>query len=448
MNFNYSQYLPIIIILIIILFIVIIKSNYRFFNWVEKYWFYKRSPLNKFSSILYLIAISLFLLSLLDLRGPEKKQSTSVPDQKTIIILDSSASMMVEDVRPNRFQKGIIIARHFIKKALGHQIAIVLFSDTQKKLIPFTDDIDLLDARINGLKDIKITKGGSNISQAVLESLQYFKAENKSSIANGNILLITDSEEHEGHFNLNIPESVALAVVGVGTKRGGPIPSYDNKGNFVGHKKYQGEKIISKLNEDFLKSLSSKVSNYKYWIALSYNIPTEEIIIFFKKFFVKNMKEKDVRIKPVLGYNLIIWAIIFLSVSILLNIKKRFIIPLLIMISHSAYSQIKTEEAIEQLQKGKLDRIKRLKLAEKLLKEKKDREALILYEENVANPQNLDNATLFNYATAQLKNRQFKKAFRSFLKLEKKIDKKNDLISKNMKKDIKKNILLALRKKE
>ena len=106
------------------------------------------------------------------------------------------------------------------------------FSDTQKKLIPFTNDTDLLDARVDGLRDINITRGGSNISQAILESLQYFKTQSSSTIAEGNILLITDSEDNGTPLNLDIPDSVSLAVVGVGTKQGGPIPLHDKKGEF------------------------------------------------------------------------------------------------------------------------------------------------------------------------------------------------------------------------
>ena len=446
MNFSYFGYFPLVLFLIISLCILIIKSEIKYFNWVKKYWFYKRSLSSKISSFLYLLALTLFLFSLLDLRGPEQKQESFVPDQKTIIILDSSASMTVEDVRPSRFKKALIIARHFIKKAIGHQMAIVLFSDTQKKLIPFTDDIDLLDARVDGLKDSNITKGGSNISQAILESLQYFKTQSNSTVAEGNILLITDTEDNGVSLNLDIPDGVALAVVGVGTKHGGPIPLHGKKGNFLGYKKYKGNKVISKLDENFLKELSSKAKNYKYWIALSYNIPTEEIINFFRQFFTRKMEQKNVRVKPVWGFNLIILAIILLISSILLNTKKRFIVPIILFLLNPCLAQEETNEieAFEKLKKGELDKQKKLKLAEKLLKGKEHDKALTLYEENIENISKTDSATLFNYATAQLKNGNIKDAIDNFLTLRKRLKKDDNENSKKMLNDIRKNILLAL----
>ena len=71
---------------------------------------------------------------------------------KTIILVDSSASMLAEDVRPNRFKKALLLVKHYVKKAVGQQISLVVFSDNQKRIIPFTDDIDLINARLERLE--------------------------------------------------------------------------------------------------------------------------------------------------------------------------------------------------------------------------------------------------------------------------------------------------------
>ena len=104
------------------------------------------------------------------------------------------------------------------------------------------------------------------------------------------------------------------------------------------------KKSSQKLDENFLKNLSSKAKNYKYWITLSYNIPTEEILDFFRKFFTRKMEQKNVRVRPVLGYNLIILAIIFFGLSILLNTKKRFIVSLLLIFLPPSFAQEKNRE--------------------------------------------------------------------------------------------------------
>ncbi len=72
-------------------------------------------------------------MSLLDLRGDQEQINTPLTDQKTIVLIDASSSMLVEDVQPNRFKRALTVARHFVKNAIGHQISVIVFSDISKK---------------------------------------------------------------------------------------------------------------------------------------------------------------------------------------------------------------------------------------------------------------------------------------------------------------------------
>ena len=197
--------------------------------------------------------------------------------------------MLAEDVRPNRYQKALIMAKHFVKKAVGHQIAIVLFSDIQRRLVPFTDDIDLLDARISGLEDIDISRGGSNITQAIQESIQYFKTTiGDEKNQNGNILIFSDSEETQEGFQIDIPEEINVAFVGIGTLKGARIPIRNRDGRFQGYKRYKQKDVISKLDEKYIKSLESKIKSYKYWFASSYTVSYGGgLKLFFNRFYQK-----------------------------------------------------------------------------------------------------------------------------------------------------------------
>ena len=152
MNFINTQYLPHIIIGGFAFTFLILYLNRKYYKWVKTYWFYERTWPSHVSTIIYVLSLFLMFVSLLDLRGQEERVKIDLADQKTIIILDSSSSMLAEDVRPSRFGKAIQLARHFVKNAAGHRISIVLFSDIQKRLIPFTDDIDLLDSRLAALE--------------------------------------------------------------------------------------------------------------------------------------------------------------------------------------------------------------------------------------------------------------------------------------------------------
>ena len=78
--------------------------------------------------------------------------------------------------------------------------------DDVKKIVPFTDDNNLVDARIDTLKSLDLKRGGTSLDMAIQQSLQYFITE--SSDIQGNILVITDGEETESIADLKIPKGI------------------------------------------------------------------------------------------------------------------------------------------------------------------------------------------------------------------------------------------------
>jgi len=445
-----------------------LKNRQRIETFITQTWFKKKSKIYRFRKFLYLVGISFLLLSLLDFRGAEEKIESDIPDQKTIIIIDSSASMLAEDVRPNRFKKSLIMARHFVKKAFGHKIAVVLFSDQQKRLVPFTDDLDLLDGRLAGLESIDLYDGGSNISQAIKESLGYFKTTTgNGSKLEGNILIFTDSEGHDEDFALSLPKTITLGVVAVGTLRGARIPNRDKNGVFRGYKKYNGKEVITKLNEQWLKGLSGKITNYKYWVANSYTIPTEEIISFFNTNFQKKMSKGLTTVRPVKVEYILIPGMILLIISFLLYPMRsfKFLVFLILAISFgqggdtlAQTTQGKnkefSEKKVEKLEKenkqlnklmdkhrqGLISRDEKMKMAELLMGHKSYEMANTIYEESMKEMHAEDEN---NYAINLIKSKQAAKAIQVLSDLELKMQDKVDVDNK-FRMTIRQNMLLAL----
>lgn len=396
MNFVQTHYLLLIVSAFILVFIYFLLFTKSYLKWVKDNWFYFPNIFFYLSKGFYFFFFFLLLISLLDLRGPEEKVVSNIPDQQTLILLDVSSSMLAEDLRPSRFQKALLLARHFVKTSAGHQISLVLFSDFQKRIVPFTDDIDLLEARLAGLSDLDIRTGGSNLTQAISESVRYFAEEGKKNNY-GNILVFTDSEEHEDQLELKVPDSLSVAIVGLGTLKGAPIPLRDRTGIFRGNKSFKGQDVISKLDENILKKFSSKIKNYKYWIATSYSIPTEEVLQFFKSRFIANMNTGDILVRPVLAHYLLIPSIIFWILYFLAGRMKQFkaLTNFLILISLICSSRLFAEdknnlskedtilfsEINKKLSKGKIRREDRNKLAELFLKKKDNEKAILLYKE-------------------------------------------------------------------
>ena len=97
--------------------------------------------------------------------------------------------------------------------------------------------------------------------QALAETINYFKQENSEATDefSGNILLLTDAEEHGDQLNFTVPDKINLAIAAIGTQSGGRIPLRNNSGVLMGYKKHQGQEVISKLDENNIKNLGKNL---------------------------------------------------------------------------------------------------------------------------------------------------------------------------------------------
>ncbi len=470
MSFVYLKYLPLILAFICFYSFIQIKFERNFFDWVKTYWFYRRKWRVVLSTILKILGVSGLCLALMDYRGEEEKTKIQSSDQKTIILIDASASMLAEDIRPNRFKKALVLARHFIKQAYGHQVSVLVFSDTHKRLVPFTDDFDLLESRVAALEDLDLKDGGSNLSQAIFESLSYFSEVSPDvKTPQGNILVLTDSEENGDGVKINKDLSrVNLAIVGIGTAKGAPIPVRFKDGKFQGNKRHNGEEVISKLDEEQMKSFGKIFKNYKYWIALSYSIPTDEILTFFREKSSSGSEERDHVSRPVKMHYLVIPSLFLILLSILFRFGNVYkiatsllpsLIPLLIFTSlQSQEIDEEAQKAKEQfwelhseqfsmLENGKLPTDQTLKLGELALRAKIYDDARLLYRGAIGSELKNETAeTLFNYTTSELANNKIIEAADLLEKLNEKLA-ANPEFSSEYKEKMRQNVLLAINKK-
>lgn len=461
MKFNYLSFLPLIIIFFSIFSYLLLKSERTFFKWVYDHWFYKRSLFSRWGTLIYLFGFFLLLLSLLDLRGPEERIKATIPQQRTIILIDSSSSMLAEDVRPNRFSKAIIMARHLVKKAVGHQVSVILFSDLTKRVVPFTDDLDLLDARISGLRKLNLARGGSNLSASILESIQFFKSTDDNHKISGNIVVFTDAEEGDGKVEVEVPDGVSLAIVGIGTRKGGNIPLRKENGSFNGYKKFNGNIVTTKLDEKYLKTIGKSAKNYKYWIATSYTLPTEEILKFFDKVHVKKFSQNDIVVQPVYGHIVLAIALVLLTISYLLrNLKTFSTTALLLLVCSNVFAQEESkpaeegvsnvisglefaqEEYLEELKSGEMKIERKLKLAETFLKLKNYESAVKLYKEILDSQDKKNIVALFNYGTALIANQDLDEGLAVYKDILRAVDSQNEYFDK-IRDSIRNNVILA-----
>ncbi len=441
MSFIYSKYLVFIFFASFVFGFFLVKKSNSFFNWVESHWLYKRNKNSKRVLFFYWVSLLGLGLSLLDLRGENQLEKTKVQKHKTIILLDVSSSMRVQDIKPSRLDKALFFARHFVKKSQNHDIALLTFSDQVARIVPFTYDKDFLDSRLVGFS-AEQTSGGSDIRLGIDQAILYFKQSQKSQNGrvSGNILILTDAEENANSPVEKTDEDINIGMIVFNTERGGTIPELHNPQE---NKKFKGEVIISKLDLSYLQKISEKIKNFKYWRMSSYSLPTEEVLTFFNQSAKAISSEDEANSREPLAHYLLIPSFILLLISLVFRALPQFFI-LTLFLSYPIYSEEKIEiqKMIDKLKKNKLSEMEKLFLADHMSSQKNSSLALSLYEENKGIYSQWSFNTKNNYATALLEKGDTPKGLQYYSSLL-----EDGSLTEDQKNNIRSNILLSIQKK-
>lgn len=209
------------------------------------------------------------MLILIALANPQV--GTKIEEVKQIgidvyILLDVSKSMLAEDIKPSRLEKAKYEISKLIQRLKGDRIGLIVFAGEAYVQIPLTSDYSAANLFLNAVDVNSVPQPGTAIGPAIELALKSFKYDDGTKKV---IVIITDGEDHQGNLESVLDEAnskdVAIYAIGFGSPAGAPIPIYNEAGVQVGYKKdNQGNIVLTKLNEDILKQITSKC-NGKYY---------------------------------------------------------------------------------------------------------------------------------------------------------------------------------------
>ena len=178
-----------------------------------------------------------------------------------IIALDTSYSMLAEDVKPSRLAQAKYEIGRLINSLEGDRVALLVFSGKSYVQCPLTGDygaaktlLDFVDAGI-------VPVPGTNIGEAVSSSLDLLKRGSEVGGESQIIVLFTDGENLEGKpeeaAKLANDQGVHILTVGIGSSAGELIPMRGENGQLEGYKTdKKGEIVKSALNEEVLRKIA------------------------------------------------------------------------------------------------------------------------------------------------------------------------------------------------
>ncbi len=180
-----------------------------------------------------------------------------------ILAVDTSRSMLSNDVQPSRLQRVKLAAQDLLDELQGDRVGLIAFAGRAFLQAPLTIDYSAAVEAINDLDTTTIPEGGTNISAAIDLAVQTY---GKSAIGNRALIIFTDGEELSGDAvktaKAAADAGVRIFSVGVGTPEGSLIPLSGDGGNTAFVKDSNGQVVKSKLDEKRLKEIAEATGGF------------------------------------------------------------------------------------------------------------------------------------------------------------------------------------------
>jgi Ca-activated chloride channel homolog len=214
----------------------------------------------KASASFYALALVAWALAL---GQPQCGSHTELVKQEgvdLVVALDVSASMLAQDVRPDRLTRAKAELNDLLDRLKGDRVGIVIFAQDAFIQCPLTSDYSAAKLFLGAARVDQMPQGGTNIGAALETSKEVLDGADRGA-ADKVILLISDGEDLAGEYGKVVSslkeDNVRVYSVGIGSETGTPIPLLDKDGNLTGYKKDRsGQTVLTKLDPEPLERIS------------------------------------------------------------------------------------------------------------------------------------------------------------------------------------------------
>lgn len=226
-----------------------------------------------------LVLIALFFL-ILAATGPQMGSTMKEVKSRGVdvfIAIDTSKSMLAEDIPPSRLEHAKRALSLLIQKCAGNRIGIIAFAKYAVIQCPLTIDAESATMFLDILDTNAVPEQGTSIGDAIRLANDSF---NKDDKAGKVLILLTDGEDHKsdpmGAAQLAKDKGVVIFTIGLGTTKGEVIKNRDENGKVIEFLKHKGEMVVSHMDDTLLTQIAS-LTGGKYYHASSSDREIDEI---------------------------------------------------------------------------------------------------------------------------------------------------------------------------
>jgi Ca-activated chloride channel family protein len=180
-----------------------------------------------------------------------------------MIVLDTSRSMLAEDVKPSRLELAKRDVRGLLQNMRGHRLGLVTFAGDARRVIPLTSDASSFQLFLNDVDTSSNWTGGTAIGEGLELALDAFDGEQNSQPV---IILLTDGEDHDSDPPPSEVSYQALArqipihVVAYGTDEGGNVPIRSSRGVTTLLRDRENNLVVTRPDARLLQEIASTSS--------------------------------------------------------------------------------------------------------------------------------------------------------------------------------------------
>ncbi|MEW6302441.1 MAG: VWA domain-containing protein, partial [Verrucomicrobiota bacterium] len=180
-----------------------------------------------------------------------------------IVALDTSRSMLAQDITPSRLERAKLAALDLMQIAKTDRLGLVAFAGSAFLQCPLTIDNEAFRQSVLALDTGIIPQGGTALAEAIDAAREGFA---KSGDNHKILIIFTDGEDHDGEAvpaaKKAAEEGMRIFTIGVGTPDGDLLRVTDEKGNRIYLKDDEGNVIKSRLNQSLLLEVASETKGF------------------------------------------------------------------------------------------------------------------------------------------------------------------------------------------
>ncbi len=327
-----------------------------------------------------------------------------------LFAIDTSASMLAEDIRPNRLERSKFAILDFVNQLEGDRVGLMPFAGSAYLMSPLTVDYHAFEQSLQAVDTTLIPDPGTNLAAAITHAESVLRNDANHKL----LIIVTDGENLQGDAiaaaSTAAQRNLTIFTVGVGTPEGELIPlKKGDSPEFV--KNDSGQFVVSRLDEQSLRDIARKtdglyapLGNRGQGLQTIYN---EKLILIPKEELAEKRHKVPVERFPwFLGIALLLLFVEYLMVSRRIEglafqlprklrgkmVMMLFLLPAAVFHSLSAVMASPGEQAFQE----------------------EDYLAAAEYYDNVLANDPDNGALLYNYGTAAYKNNLHDEAIASF----------------------------------